>query len=92
MRKLGLDYGESRVGIAITDELNVTSQGLGTITHNSNDKVVLRKLDEIIEKYQIDTFVIGMPINMNGTKGPRAEKTEQFIHKLKCKYRLLMKD
>ena len=86
MRKLGIDYGESRVGIAITDELNITVQGLETISHNGNDKIILKRLDEILEKYEIDTFVIGMPINMNGTQGPRVEKTNEFIHKLKCKY------
>lgn len=86
MRKLGIDYGESRVGIAITDALNITVQGLETITHNGNDKIVLRRLDEILEQYEVDTFVVGMPINMNGTQGPRVEKTNLFIHKLKCKY------
>lgn len=86
MRKLGIDYGESRVGLAITDALNITVQGLETITHNNNDKIVLKRLDEIIEQYDIDTFVIGMPINMDGSEGPRVDKTNQFIHKLKCKY------
>lgn len=86
MRKLGIDYGDSRVGIAITDGLNITVQGLETIHHNGNDKIVLKRLEEILNKYEIDTFVIGMPINMNGTKGERAEVTEKFIHKLKCRF------
>lgn len=86
MRKLGIDYGDSRVGLAITDPLNITVQGLETIHHNGNDKIVLRKLDEILEKYEIDTFVVGMPINMNGTLGERVEITNKFINKLKCKY------
>lgn len=86
MRTLGIDYGDARVGIAITDPLNITAQGLETIQRNGTDKIVLRRLDEILEKYEIDTFVIGMPYNMNGTKTDRAEITEKFIHKLKCKY------
>ena len=86
MRALGIDYGDARVGIAITDPLNITAQGLETIQRNGTDKIVLRRLDEILEKYEIDTFVIGMPYNMNGTKTDRAEITEKFIHKLKCKY------
>ncbi len=86
MRTLGIDYGDARVGIAITDQLNITAQGLETIQRNGTDKIVLRRLDEILEKYEIDTFVIGMPYNMNGTKTERAEVTEKFIHKLKCKY------
>ena len=86
MRKLGIDYGEARVGIAITDELCITAQGLETITCNGNDKIVLARLDEIMEQYNIDTIVVGMPVHMNGDKSVRAEITEKFIHKLKCKY------
>ena len=86
MRKLGIDYGDARVGIAITDELNITVQGLETIHHNGNDKKVLRRLDEIFNEYEIDTIVIGMPLNMDGSSTFRAEITNKFIHKLKCKY------
>ena len=86
MRKLGIDYGDSRVGIAITDALNITVQGLETIHHQGNDKIVLKRIEEILNQYEIDTFVIGMPINMNGSKAERVEKTEKFIHKLKCKF------
>lgn len=90
MRTLGIDYGDSRVGIAITDALGITAQGLETITHNGNDKILLRRLDEIFEKYpEVDTIVVGMPYNMDGTKTIRAEVTEKFIHKLKCKYNKL---
>ena len=86
MRKIGIDYGDARVGIAVTDELNITVQGLETICSKGNDKLVLKRLDEIIKEYNIDTIVVGMPINMNGTKSFRAKKTEEFIHKLRCKY------
>ena len=86
MRMLGIDYGEARVGTAITDELNITVQGLETIQRNNSDKIVLKRLDEIFEKYEVDTIVVGMPLNMNCTMSERAKITEQFIHKLKCKY------
>ena len=86
MRMLGIDYGEARVGVAITDELNITVQGLETIQRNGSDKIVLRRLDEIFAHYEVDTIVVGMPLNMNGTISERAKITEQFIHKLKCKY------
>ena len=86
MRKLGIDYGDARVGIAISDELGITAQGLETIHHKGNDKIVLKRLEEIVNEYKIDTIVIGMPINMNGTKTERVEVTEKFIHKLKCKF------
>lgn len=86
MRILGIDYGEARVGTAITDALNITAQGLETIERKNSDKIVLKRLDEIMQMYEIDTIVVGMPLNMNGTKSERAEITEKFIHKLKCKY------
>ena len=86
MRKWGLDYGDARVGIALTDELNITVQGLETIHHNGNDKLVLKRLDEILEEYKIDTIVVGMPLNMDGSKTFRVQATNKFIHKLKCKY------
>ena len=86
MRTLGIDYGDARVGLAITDPLGITAQGLETIHHQGNDKIVLKRLEEIMSEYEIDTFAIGMPFNMNGTKTERAEVTEKFIHKLKCKF------
>ena len=89
MRKLGIDYGEARVGVAITDPLNITAQGLETIKRNGSDKVILRRLDEILSEYEIDTIVVGMPLNLKGEKTVRAQITEQFIHKLKCKYNKL---
>ena len=88
MRTLGIDYGDSRVGIAITDALGITAQGIETIQTQGSDKIVLRKLDEIFEKYnnEIDTIVVGLPINMDGTEGFRVDITKKFIDKLKCKY------
>ena len=86
MRKLGIDYGKVRTGIAITDELGLTSQGLKTIKHDGNDKMLLKELDLIMKEYKIDTIVVGMPVNMDGNEGPRVEETNAFIHKLKCKY------
>ena len=86
MRILGIDYGDVRVGIAITDEINITVQGLETIQRNHSDKIVLKRLDEILETYDVDTIVVGLPLNMDGTMSERAEITKKFVHKLKCKY------
>ena len=86
MRKLGIDYGDSRVGIAITDALGITAQGLETIHHKGNDKIVLKRLEEIINEYEIDTFVIGIPYKLNGDCADRVEVTQKFILKLKCKF------
>ena len=80
MRTLGIDYGDARVGLAITDPLGYTAQGLETIHHQGNDKIVLKRLEEILNQYEIDTIAIGMP------KTERAEVTEKFIHKLQCKF------
>ena len=82
-RKLGIDYGIARTGIAITDELGITAQGLETITSNGNDKIILKRLEELLN---IDTFVIGNPLNMDGTPSKRTEETESFIHKLKSRF------
>lgn len=86
MRILGIDYGDSRCGFAITDSLNITVQGLETLKTEGNDKTILKKIDEYLEIYEISTIVIGMPLMLDGRKAERAEKTEKFIHKLKCKY------
>ena len=93
MRILGIDYGEARTGFAITDELGITAQGLETLHSQGSDKLILKKIDELLEIYpNIDTIVVGMPYNMNGTKSERAELTEKLIHKLKCKYNKLKID
>lgn len=86
MRILGIDYGDARVGIAITDMLGITAQGLETICYQGKDKVLLKRLDEIINQYEVDTIVLGMPLNLKGEETGRAEVTRLFLHKLKCKY------
>lgn len=73
-------------GLAISDSLGITAQGLETIHHNGNDKIVLKRIEELCVEYEISTFVVGMPINMNGTAGERVDITKKFVHKLKCKF------
>ena len=85
-RVLGIDYGGARTGIAITDPLGITAQGLETITSNGNDKIILKRLAEIVEEYDINKFVIGNPINMDGTESKRSIATQGFIHKLKSRF------
>ena len=86
MRTMGIDYGDSRVGIALTDPLGITAQGLETIHHNGNDKIVLKRLEEIINEKEVDTIAIGMPYKLNGDEADRVEITKKFIQKLKCKF------
>lgn len=86
MRILGIDYGDARIGIAITDPLCITAQGLETIHHNGNDKIALKRIEEIISEYDVNSIVVGMPFNMDGSSSIRVEVTEKFVHKLKCKF------
>lgn len=85
MRILGIDYGEARVGIAITDALNITVQGLETIQRKGSDKVVLKRLDEILERYnnEVDTIVVGIPLHMNGEISERAKATRRVYSQIK---------
>ena len=86
MRIIGIDYGDSRVGIAITDPLGLTAQGLETIDYKGNDKVLLKRLDEIVLEYEVSEIALGLPLNLKGQETVRAEVTRKFLHKLKCKY------
>lgn len=86
MRILGIDYGDARIGIAITDALGITAQGIKTIHHQGNDKIALAQIEELVKQYDIGIIVVGMPLNMSGTKTERADITEKFMHKLKCKF------
>lgn len=85
-RILGIDYGSSRTGVAITDALGITAQGLETINNNGSDKVLLKRLEEIINEYNVTTIVIGNPLNMDGSISKRSEETDLFIHKLKSRF------
>ena len=82
MRVLGIDYGDVRTGIAISDPLGITAQGLESIKYDGNVKKLLNRIGVIIKEYSVELIVIGYPLNMNATKGPRVEKTEKFIEKL----------
>lgn len=85
MRMLGIDYGDARVGVAVTDLLGLTSQGVKTIK-NTGSKKLLSELDEIIKEYKPEKIVIGLPKNMDGTIGFRGEATYKFADKLKTIY------
>lgn len=87
-RILGIDHGDSRTGIAISDLMGWTAQGLETIHHKGNISFLLNRINEIIKEYNIDRIVIGYPRNLNGTVGPRAKKTEEFIEILIDKFGL----
>lgn len=83
-RIMGLDIGERRIGIAVSDSLGWTAQGV-TILHRKNEDW-LKRLDEIIEQYQVKEIVVGLPRNMNGTIGERGEDAMQVAEILRQRY------
>ena len=82
MRIMSLDVGSRTIGIACSDALLMTAQGIETIRRTSLEKD-FNRLQELIAEYEVHELVVGMPKNMNGTKGERAEKTEEFVEKMK---------
>lgn len=83
MRIMALDVGSRTIGIACSDALLMTAQGIETIRRTSleND---FNRLRELISEYEVHELVVGMPKHLNGTKGDRAEKTEEFVEKMKA--------
>ncbi|MFA6308924.1 MAG: Holliday junction resolvase RuvX [Clostridia bacterium] len=77
MRILGIDYGDTRIGIAISDPFGWTAQALETIEKKSK-KEAIERIVSIINEFDVEKVVLGFPKNMNGTLGPRAEKTNKF--------------
>lgn len=79
-RILGLDYGSQTVGVAVSDPLGLTAQGLETIWRKQENKLrqTLARIEEIAEEYQVERIVLGYPKNMNNTIGERAEKSLEF--------------
>lgn len=77
MRILGLDIGDRTIGVAVSDPLGFTAQGVTTIRRKSNEKD-LEELKKICDEYKVETIVSGLPKNMNGTLGPQSEKVIGF--------------
>lgn len=80
VRIIGLDFGSRTVGVAVSDPLGLTAQGLEIIRRTSENKLrrTLARIEEIAKEYQADTIVLGLPKNMNNTLGERAEKSLEF--------------
>lgn len=81
---MGLDVGDKTIGVAISDPLLITAQGLKTIKRESNKKDIDNIVD-IVNEYNIKKIVVGIPKNMNNTLGPQGEKVLNFVEKLKNK-------
>ena len=84
MRIMGIDYGDTRVGIALSDPLEITAQGHTTLLNKVYPKM-LDALLKIVQEYKVERIVLGMPKNLNGTSGDRVTVTENFYADLKEK-------
>lgn len=80
MRVMGLDYGSKTVGVAISDPLGFTAQGIETIQRKEENKLrqTLARIETLVKEYEVNEIVLGFPKNMNNTIGERAEKTLEF--------------
>jgi putative Holliday junction resolvase len=83
MRRLGIDFGASRIGIAISDELGLLAHPLETIPNNAE---FLPKLQKMVLEKGISAIVVGIPRNMNGSYGPAAEKAKLFLSQLRTEF------
>ena len=83
-RALGIDHGEARIGLAISDDLGMLAHPLETI-HIKTVPDPLARIAEIVTRDQIGMIVLGLPRNMNGTYGPASEKVKEFAEKLRAK-------
>lgn len=85
MRALALDIGDKTIGVAVSDLLGITAQGVETIRRTSN-KDDLKRLGELVAQFEATTFVIGLPKNMDGTEGSRCELVRKFAAKLSATF------
>ena len=84
MRIMGLDFGSKTVGVALSDSLLITAQGLEIIGRKEENKLrrTLARIEELIQEYEVTEIVLGLPKNMNGTEGERVALTREFAEKL----------
>jgi conserved hypothetical protein TIGR00250 len=81
MRLMGLDVGDRRIGIALSDPLGFTAQGYSTLERKSDDQV-LETIIRLCDEYEVGKIVVGLPLNMNGSLGPRARLVQEWAEQL----------
>jgi putative Holliday junction resolvase len=81
MRLMGLDVGDRRIGIALSDPLGFTAQGYSTLERKSDDQV-LETISRLCDEYEVGKIVVGLPLNMNGSLGPRARLVQEWAEQL----------
>jgi putative holliday junction resolvase len=86
-RVLGLDVGSKRIGVAVSDLLGVTAQGLPTL-HRRNKRLDFEALGKVIGAYEVSEIVVGFPLRMSGEEGIQAEKMQRFADELREKFKL----
>jgi len=84
-RVLGLDVGSKRIGLAISDPLGITAQGLDTI-HRQNKRLDFAELEKVVREYQVAEIVVGYPLRMSGAEGIQAEKMQRFAEELRQRF------
>ncbi len=86
-RIMGLDYGSVTVGVAISDALLLTAQGIEVIRRKQENKLrqTLARIEELIKEYEVGTIVVGYPKHLNNSIGERAQKSEEFAQKLRAR-------
>ena len=82
VRKLGMDFGDARIGLAISDPIGFFATGLETYHRTKNLKADLQYIANLIKQKDVETLVVGLPINMDGTMGIRVDKTREFCSEL----------
>ena len=85
MRIMALDFGAKTVGVAVTDPLMITIQGVEVIRREHENKLrkTLARIEELIREYSVDMIVLGLPLNMDGSMSERASKSEEFADKIR---------
>lgn len=80
MRIMGLDYGAKTVGVAVSDPLFVTAQGIEIIRRKEENKLrqTLARIETLIQEYEVEEIVVGLPVHLNASEGDRAQKTREF--------------
>ena len=81
-RILAIDYGDVRVGLALSDITNTIATGLDTLVINKNKSILIDKVKELVEEHKIEKIVIGYPKNMNGTLSKKTEEVDKIVKKL----------
>src|SRR5437588_3126636 len=86
-RVLGLDVGSRRIGVAISDPLGITAQGLETLQRR-NKRYDFEQLQRVIQKYDVREIVVGLPLRMSGAEGTQSDKMQVFAEELRKRFRL----